>query len=668
MFLKSIAFQLLFCALIDAQNYDTEYHVNEDVEEQRPDFSKYFSGYHSAPLEENSESGFVKPLEFSSFFGSPQFDLSSTKNEEALVLPAEIKNEDGFVPAEFTGGGFGGVDYFEEAQKKREENDDVEVVDVANKAPVRGGYQEELSSFQKSPTYKLQKQAEIFTTDPELYGKYTAKTPYNLEPQLNSYGAQQGKVRVPYNPNYLRLASNADLNYEYLPSESKQNLKQGECVKVNKQPEGKPNTDPMTCYVCKNPKTGVQSEHCSYEQEPKSYYKSMSKTYSTPNAYRAKRDSENDEYVDPYEEVKAKSHSYYAQPEEFRSKFYSPPNFDEYIKYRYNPGTQNQKEEKSESEIETEEISKNQANCKEEQRKNGVTCLVCQDPKNGGNFEKCEYKSDPNEKKYAYVRESKYDAEPKQESEDESNEKYKESDEAKEKLPKQSVKETKKHQKYSVTEVDPIKSYAGDESQKYEDFTVFPKQSKQSVSKTKPGYFDATGKRDVERVLEEFSKKDRSNCKQVKKNQMTCYLCIDKKGIQNEECMYVSESQPQSSLIAYHQLERVDGKSSPKASEAESRIESVKVPLHEKKKKLKKVTDSDAYSSNKKAVKSKRTTNQEADPVPEFDINDKGGLYTSETKPVFVESLGLSLPKYMVEKSEYERDFDQTVSHNRITF
>ncbi|KAF5290622.1 hypothetical protein FQR65_LT01912 [Abscondita terminalis] len=666
MLLRSILLQLLLCFLINAQSYESDYSASDDddgkyTEGDQTDYSKFFNAPYSEPLEENSENGFVKPLEFSSFFSSPQFGGA----EETLVVPSPIKqDQEGFVPDEFNQGFApgGSIDYFEQAQKETKSDEQVDIPGyVPNKTPRYGGYQEEISNFrQKSTPYNSQakeKQVEETNFKPspidtaqylnqDLYKKYT-QTPYqqiSVQPQVNSYGLGS------YNPSYLKTASSADLNYEYLPTQIvPQNLKQGECVKVNKKVDNK-----MTCYVCRSPKTGVKSEHCSYEQEPKAYYRSMTKTYNRPDAYRIKRDSEKEEYEDPYEQIKANTHKYFSQPEEFRKKFYSAPDFSDFEEYKYEPLKD---DEKSYSETQAEEVAQNKENCKEVKREKGVTCVACDDPKTGGSFEKCEYQSQPEEQKYAYVKERKYDGEPEEEKEEESKAQEYTEKESEEEIPKHFVEVTKKHKQAGVRGLDP-KLYGGSnvKLKKHKDLTVFPKETR-----TIPQYFDASDKKDVEKVLEEFTKKDRSDCKQIKKKGMTCYLCVDKKGIKNEECMYVSESQPQSSLIAYHQLERT--KDLPEKL-AESKIQTSKSKPNDTFK-ASAMEDSVVAASNRKEAKQRRKVKEESEPVPQFDVNDESGLYTSETRPVFVKSLGMTLPKYMVEKTEFEKEFDQTVHNDR---
>lgn len=68
-----------------------------------------------------------------------------------------------------------------------------------------------------------------------------------------------------------------------------------------------------------------------------------------------------------------------------------------------------------------------------------------------------------------------------------------------------------------------------------------------------PGY---DTKSDVDTVLAEFKKKDWSDCKRVDKEKLTCYQCKDKNGVNYEECMYISDSDPKSSRLVYEEKKR----------------------------------------------------------------------------------------------------------------
>ncbi|KAK9885915.1 hypothetical protein WA026_013791 [Henosepilachna vigintioctopunctata] len=48
----------------------------------------------------------------------------------------------------------------------------------------------------------------------------------------------------------------------------------------------------------------------------------------------------------------------------------------------------------------------------------------------------------------------------------------------------------------------------------------------------------------------------------------------------------------------------------------------------------------------------------------EFQTTDEGGAYSAETKPVYSKVLGMSLPQYMLEKSEFEKEFDASSKYH----
>lgn len=608
--------------------------------------------------------------------------------------------------------------------------------------------------------------------NPEYYKKLvnaphvTPYQKYSFQPAASTYGIADPSVlnilqstAVPFNPSYAKIAAPTNVNYEYQPSEVvSENLKGKDCVRISKEVsnrEGKFNKQPMSCYVCKDEKSGAKSEHCSYSNEPnpKSYYKSTS--YKSPDgAYRNKRD-ESESYSDPYEEIKAKSHEYYSKPEEFSKDYYKTPDLSKISEpYSYsNNFNDKEAEDKSYSEIQSEQLLKKGENCKKS-TKNGVTCTVCTDAKTGANFEQCSYESAPNEKKYAYVKESKYDGEgnPIEEKETGSTvpqpvvkEALRRSDSAEDTEDKAEETRVDEHRDDKESEEDshsydvpashfsdsafklkniPVRGLdpalygsADDSSEKQEEekenepekfgnfddyhLKLFPQfanqESKREETKTKPDgeYFaELSGKKDVEKVLEEFTKKDRSNCKQVQKKGMTCYLCVDQKGIQQEECMYVSESRPQSSHIAYHEVQHLKSPKITSPIVAESKLipetEAITSESQKKSKTIKEATsaieDNEAnastnyetrikftpevaasdkvYIKNKRDAERRKTKAEDEtqDPKPQFDVEDEGGLYAAETEPVYSKALGLTLPRYMLEKSPFEQEFDKSVA------
>ncbi|XP_023311225.1 uncharacterized protein DDB_G0283697-like [Anoplophora glabripennis] len=213
-------------------------------------------------------------------------------------------------------------------------------------------------------------------------------------------------------------------------------------------------------------------------------------------------------------------------------------------------------------------------------------------------------------------------------------------------------------------------------------------------------------KQNVESVLAEFTKKDRSNCKKAEKKGMTCYLCVDKNNIQNEECMYVQESKPETKHIAYHEAKATE-KAKPaepeqnvtEAPKQETKLEPVVTetknkyffknvpnppaplgleaaaseqvstfvrydPDREKRsanKKEKKVKEDKEPKPDESAYESERIDDK-ADPTiktpEEFNVAPGEGAFSDETKAVYSKELGVQLPKYMLEKSEFEKEFD----------
>ncbi|KAF2898647.1 hypothetical protein ILUMI_07518 [Ignelater luminosus] len=833
---------LVLITLARSQHYDSEYNAEDDDDHsgytsegethKHPDYSKYFNAGSSgdlqspaAQLQGAADNGFVAPLEFSSFFGSPQLAFGGSSNQDILKpLATEQKQEaaTGFVnEADFRSGftgfdsnGFGGAqDYFEQAQKQKQKTDEREEEEeganskpgpsyISHRIPAKKSkYDSEVETLKQKPSQlkyssspsknseadesdgpindKLEDNLNLndFKPSPPLniaqfqpnnpskiledavgtlnnlpvnpeYFKKLANPPahvtpyqkYSFQPAASTYGITdpsvlnilQNTAPVPFNPSYAKIAAPTNVNYDYQPTEAaSENLKGKDCVRINKEVsnrDGKFNKQPMSCYVCKDQKSGAKSEHCSYSNEPnpKSYYKSTS--YKSPDAsYRNKRD-ESESYSDPYEEIKAKSHEYYSRPDDFSKSYYKAPDLTKINEPYSYPGNFNDKEaeEKSYSEIQSEELLKKGENCKKN-TKNGVTCTVCTDAKTGANFEQCSYESAPNEKKYAYVKESKYDGEGNpieekqtgstvpqpvikealrrsdsaEDTEDKAEEtrvdEHRDDKESSEDGPSYDIPSHFSDTAYKLKNTPPRgldpALYGGpdsesekseeekeDEPQRFANFDdyhlkLFPQfanqESKREETKAKPDgeYFaELSGKKDVEKVLEEFTKKDRSNCKQVQKKGMTCYLCIDQKGIQQEECMYVSESRPQSSHIAYHEVQHMKSPKKTAPIVEESRIipetEAITSESQKKSKVVKEATsaveDNEANASttyetrikytpevaasdqvliknkrNAEKRKTKEKVDDSQDPQPEFDVEDEGGLYTAETEPVY---------------------------------
>ncbi|KAJ8965570.1 hypothetical protein NQ314_004030 [Rhamnusium bicolor] len=589
----------------------------------------------------------------------------------------------------------------------------------------------------------------------ERYNKAAASTPhekYSFQPEKEGYASQN--IRFFDNPKYSKIAQ---ANYEAQSSEDVPSPLKGQgCRKVESE------SDDMNCFVCENAKTNGKYTQCSYssQKEPVNYFEGNSAKYSLPHkepsSYRYKRNAENEEN-DPYTFIRNRARKASQEPgipSDYGSGFnYEPYHYDE------------SKPEFTYSEQNSEELKKNPENCKKVEKK-GMTCTICKDPKSGGNFEQCSYTSEPKEKKYAYVTEKKYendepvesqivpqtkeaestgeskknaastknveavedyeghvtpDKSPKKRNEEEhedfdvkATEKKIIDDAYNYEVPSHFIKSLSKpdskDSNIESAETNSEKQKAADYSEfdeyHFKLFPEFAKQESRQEGVTENYQIPEATKQNVETVLAEFSKKDRSKCKKAEKKGMTCYLCVDQNNIQHEECMYVQESRPQSSHVAYHEVKAV--KEPEKIKAAESRIEPV---YAESKRKhfFKKVTTSSPltleaspseevdsvirYNQEQINIKRKRSNNEEdeeekaerreskrepkssattfddseriddkADPTiktpAEFDVAEGEGAFSAETKPVYSKVLGVKLPKYMLEKSEFEKEFD----------
>lgn len=265
---------------------------------------------------------------------------------------------------------------------------------------------------------------------------------------------------------------------------------------------------------------------------------------------------------------------------------------------------------KSLSQKQAKEIKKNPKNCKIV-KKDKMECTICSDPKTNSKSESCSYDSEPSSKQYAYVREKNYN------SKDDKNDKDDKEDENVDasveeivtKKPKKQnhksesisahpsqIKKTKRPIKRGVKQSERPQRNA-DSYDDYEKFYshAFPKTNKKENLKeyeTLPGYNSKNS--DVDVVLAEFKKKDRTSCKKTIKGNQTCYKCKEADGSNYEECMFVSDSTPKKSRYAYDdetsdQSEDQSGDQSKEGSEIiEEKVPTQKMRVVVKKRKLNK--------------------------------------------------------------------------------
>lgn len=379
---------------------------------------------------------------------------------------------------------------------------------------------------------------------------------------------------------------------------------------------------------------------------------------------------------------------------------------------------------KSLSEKQAAEIRQNPGNCKEVLR-DGMKCMTCKDPKTGGNYESCSYVAEPKNNQYAYSKERKFDSndepdEPEQKGEQpKKSEKYEEpKQDSREYSPPETDKTHSAYKKGDDESDDKYKTYyspksapsealrsessaESDSSEEKADPLAKPYNYKQAL----PGFYsDTEPKKDVEHVLAEFKKKDRSACKKVQKNGMTCFQCIDSNGLKNEECMFVSESAPKRSHLAYQEVKEFTSK--PPTLDAgqqgaESRTVTTSAPLAHKPAAL--VVSNPGYGKKLKRKKARQTKTQataaaslvptavpadqppfkpkvkrsvdseaesRAEIVDETNIaspeafagSNSNGAFWAETRPRYSAALGVTLPEFMLARSEHEASFDETVA------
>lgn len=451
---------------------------------------------------------------------------------------------------------------------------------------------------------------------------------------------------------------------EYSSSEDKEGKEEykdstSNCKKIQK--------DSKTCTVCKDPKTGGNYERCSYAYEPndKVYKFSRTKSFGYP-ASSSKDDDSSESGQDEEKRAKSELEEYkrdYSIPESYYDKSHSSP-LTSYFKddepgssYRQ-AASQNSKliseddddylsgYEKSKSESEKVAKSIEPSHCKEVQ-KDSMTCKICKDPKTGSNSEQCSYKYQPSDKSYSYSK-SRSIGSPTESNDDKS---YDESEkkEERQKLPyeKEGYDYSSDKSSYITDQASKREFPTSDESKSEE----MEKSLKSAPKKSDVGFYDAFKKKEeIQKVLREFQKEDRSNCKKLMRDKMTCYQCVDDKGFKKEECAFVTSEEPAEDKIDYREAKEEPTKKIPR-----SVIENLDdVPI-----------EPEASASGKVYVQRELPPNKSSGNT-EASKETEPYEYVEETKPVFDKILGFTLPAYMLTTSEHEEEFDKIMSGGKI--
>ncbi|KAH1003495.1 hypothetical protein HUJ04_003414 [Dendroctonus ponderosae] len=546
-----------------------------------------------------------------------------------------------------------------------------------------------------------------------------------------------------------------DYNYEpfgpeeyesYSESQSSELLKQpGACTKVDR--------DGMTCTVCKDPKTGGNFEQCSYTSAPKG------QTY----AYVAEKkyDSDNDDNPEESKVVTKANEGGEEESEEDPQKGSSSapvPQSAEAPEEKFSSATKSkiEKDATPELAVAASEISSQIVKSPIPELAVAASATKSQirpspDKSIAGSAAKSATGPIPELTAAGTTIDATGGAETEEDDDESSSEE--ESDDAETKKKEKQAEEDlygpsyfnygelKKDKKlvdddpYDVPEhfAESINKEKASDSDDYNfdeyHYKLFPELNNENAeSRTEEQVTEPSEQKqhDVEEVLAEFAKKDRSNCKKAEKNGMTCFLCVDQNKVQHEECMYIAESKPKPTHIAYHEVQRLkDPKGEhqpfaldeseneeeskkvetiastpqsvadllqPQASETSKRKkffkkvitnpqalsnveltaaasgiqESVVVPFEKEKKKYVKQTIKDSRASGsapdserlQEEEGAKKQDAEEPEAPKEIDVDDEEGAYSHETKPVFSKLYGTTLPRYMVEKTEFEKDFD----------
>lgn len=490
-------------------------------------------------------------------------------------------------------------------------------------------------SYTKSGSLKNPKEAE---KDDKESGKRSNRKYFETKPVKEEYSSSEDKEET-----------EKESREEYKDSTSN-------CKKIQK--------DSKTCTVCKDPKTGGNYERCSYAYEPndKVYKFSRTKSFGYPTS-SSKDDDSSESNQEEEKRSKSELEEYkrdYSIPESYYDKSHSSP-LTSYFKddeprssYRQ-AASQNSKlisddddylsgYEKSKSESEKVAKSIEPSHCKEVQ-KDSMTCKICKDPKTGSNSEQCSYKYQPSDKSYSYSKSRSIG------SPTESNDKSYDESEKKEtqKLPYE-----KEGYDYSSDK----SSYITDQATKREfptsDESKSERSSKSAPKKSDVGFYDAFKKKEeIQKVLQEFQKEDRSNCKKLMRDKMTCYQCVDDKGFKKEECAFVTSEEPAEDKIDYREAKEYHEEPTKKIPR--SVIENLDdVPIEPEAAASEKVYVQRELPPNKSSGKTEAS--KETEPYE----------YVEETKPVFDKILGFTLPAYMLSTSEHEEEFDKIMSGRKI--
>ncbi|KYN04416.1 Glutamate receptor, ionotropic kainate 2 [Cyphomyrmex costatus] len=431
--------------------------------------------------------------------------------------------------------------------------------------------------------------------------------------------------------------------------------------------------DSKTCTVCKDSKTGGTYEKCTYNYQPsdKLYKYSRSKTFGFPDktsdSTRDSQDSNKSEASEKsknfdYSQDKSEQSTYPRKsnravevqqvPNDSDGTSHNSPNYSsdysnseasDYQFPSYNSDSESYDGQKTSSskpvsESYSENISSD--NCKTLQ-KDSMTCKICKDPQTGNDFEQCSYSYQPSDKLFSYSTSRSFSTPQKSERTPHED-----------KHPSDSSEITKK----SYDEYVPGLNYEAsstDEATSRDDA-----EGKKGVE---AGYLDTVKKKaEIEEFMQKFQKEDRSNCKKIMRDKMTCYQCIDGEGFQKEECAFVTGQEPDKDQLVFHETKEFQVDSAP-------RVRDIKSSSSTKTKGVDSLEPSTSASKNSyvRVEKPDNDYPDEASHTAEETKEAEPYDYTSETRAKYDKVLRLTLPAYMSTTSEHEAAFDEIVASDQ---
>ncbi|CRK97534.1 CLUMA_CG010922, isoform A [Clunio marinus] len=236
------------------------------------------------------------------------------------------------------------------------------------------------------------------------------------------------------------------------------------------------------------------------------------------------------------------------------------------------------------SEKQVAELRKNPKNCKHYE-KDGMVCATCEDPETGDNSESCAYSSEPHDKKVAYSSKKSHNYKKPQESEAQKIADDDDETEDKEEYafnfpsgPKpvkhKSESEDADYGAYKLAGTnDDVEDY---DEPKFANLKVAPKNQKldndfEIIPQSK---FQS---KNLNEALSHFKTKDWSKCNKIMKGDMTCYYCKDDKGATQEECMFISTTNPKNFKVERSESHAYDNTKKPNKDKQIKKSEALKI-------------------------------------------------------------------------------------------